>query len=118
MPPSFIVCGTADALLPESRALAEALERTAIPHELHVFNEMPHGFLQMEQFVRLPRSTAPDVRVPSARSLGGPGPGVGTSNQPSQLDWERLHRALAVSWKLPPCRSMITTAGKSRTVNF
>ena len=36
----------------------------------------------------------------------------------SQLDWERLHRALAVSWKLPPCRSMITTAGKSRTVNF
>jgi len=47
MPPSFIVCGAADGLLPESRALAEALERTAIPHELHVFDEMPHGFLQM-----------------------------------------------------------------------
>ena len=47
VPPSFIVCGTADDLLPESCALAEALERTAIPHELHVFNEMPHGFLQM-----------------------------------------------------------------------
>src|SRR5262245_11399658 len=47
MPPSFIVCGSADALLPESRAFAEALERAGIEHELHVFDEMPHGFLQM-----------------------------------------------------------------------
>ena len=47
MPPCFIVCGTADELLPESRAFAAALEQAGIPHELHVFDEMPHGFLQM-----------------------------------------------------------------------
>jgi acetyl esterase len=47
MPPSFIVCGTADDLLPESQAIAEALERDGVPHELHIFDEMPHGFLQM-----------------------------------------------------------------------
>lgn len=46
-PPSFIVCGGADALLPESRAIDEALTRADIKHELHVFDEMPHGFLQM-----------------------------------------------------------------------
>ncbi len=47
LPPSFIVCGTADALLPESNAMAAALKRADIRHELHVFDEMPHGFLQM-----------------------------------------------------------------------
>jgi acetyl esterase len=47
MPPTFVVCGGADELLPESHAIDEALERANIPHELHIFDEMPHGFLQM-----------------------------------------------------------------------
>ena len=47
LPPSFVVCGTADPLLPESRAIADALKRNGIDHELHIFDEMPHGFLQM-----------------------------------------------------------------------
>src|SRR5262245_22582418 len=47
MPPTFVVCGGADELLPESRAIDEALGRADIPHELHVFDEMPHGFMQM-----------------------------------------------------------------------
>jgi acetyl esterase len=47
LPPSFVVCGTADLLLPESHAIAEAMKRADIRHELHVFDEMPHGFLQM-----------------------------------------------------------------------
>jgi acetyl esterase/lipase len=47
LPPSFVVCGTADTLLPESHAIAEALKRADIRHELHIFDEMPHGFLQM-----------------------------------------------------------------------
>lgn len=47
LPPSFVVCGTADALLPESHAIDEALKRADIRHELHIFDEMPHGFLQM-----------------------------------------------------------------------
>ncbi len=47
LPPSFVVCGAADLLLPESNAIADALKRADIRHELHVFDEMPHGFLQM-----------------------------------------------------------------------
>jgi acetyl esterase/lipase len=47
MPPSFIVCGTADPLLPESKAMAEALKRADIRHEIHLLDEMPHGFMQM-----------------------------------------------------------------------
>ncbi len=47
MPPSIVVCGTADPLVPESHAVADALKRADIRHELHVFDEMPHGFLQM-----------------------------------------------------------------------
>jgi acetyl esterase len=47
MPPSFIIVGTGDALLPESKAIAEAMKKADIPHELHVFEEMPHGFIQM-----------------------------------------------------------------------
>src|SRR5262249_43973027 len=47
LPPSFVVCGTADTLLPESQAIAGAMKRADIRHELHIFDEMPHGFLQM-----------------------------------------------------------------------
>jgi acetyl esterase len=47
LPPSFVVCGAADPLLPESRAIADALARADIRHELHIFDDMPHGFLQM-----------------------------------------------------------------------
>jgi len=47
MPPSFIICGTNDDLLPDSRALAEAMKQAGIEHELHVVDEMPHAFMQM-----------------------------------------------------------------------
>jgi len=47
LPPSIVVCGTADALLPESHAIVDALKRADIRHEVHIYDEMPHGFLQM-----------------------------------------------------------------------
>jgi len=46
LPPSFIICGTADPLLPETHAMAEALKRADIRHEVVVLEDMPHGFLQ------------------------------------------------------------------------
>jgi acetyl esterase/lipase len=48
MPPSFIICGTADVLLPEAQAMADALKRADIRHEVAIFEDMPHGFLQMD----------------------------------------------------------------------
>ncbi|HEV2170272.1 MAG TPA: alpha/beta hydrolase [Candidatus Binatus sp.] len=48
LPPSFIICGTADPLLPETHSMAEALKRADIRHEVAIFDEMPHGFLQMD----------------------------------------------------------------------
>jgi acetyl esterase len=48
MPPSFIICGTADPLLPETHSMADALKRADIRHEVVVLEEMPHGFMQMD----------------------------------------------------------------------
>lgn len=48
LPPSLVICGTADSLLPESHAMADALKRADIRHELHIMEDMPHGFLQMD----------------------------------------------------------------------
>lgn len=49
MPPCFIICGTADELVPESLALAQALGQANIPYELHILEDMPHGFMQSSQ---------------------------------------------------------------------
>jgi len=48
MPPSFVICGTADTLLPETRSMADALKRADIRHEVAILEDMPHGFLQMD----------------------------------------------------------------------
>ena len=47
LPPCFVICGTADALLPESRLLAAALKEARIPCELHEIEEMPHAFMMI-----------------------------------------------------------------------
>ncbi len=47
LPPTFIIAGTEDNLLPESYAMAEALRKAEIPHEVHVLEDMPHAFMQM-----------------------------------------------------------------------
>ena len=49
LPPCFVICGTADDLLPESKAMAEALRRAGIESELHVMEDMPHAFMQMNE---------------------------------------------------------------------
>jgi len=49
LPPCFVICGTADDLLPESKAMAEALRRANIESELHLMEEMPHAFMQMNE---------------------------------------------------------------------
>jgi len=46
--PCFVVCGTADALLPQSRLVAEALGRAGIAHEMHEIEDMPHAFMMMD----------------------------------------------------------------------
>ncbi|HEY6418944.1 MAG TPA: alpha/beta hydrolase [Candidatus Binataceae bacterium] len=46
-PASFVICGAADPLVAEARSMAEALKRADIPHEVRIFEDMPHGFLQI-----------------------------------------------------------------------
>ncbi len=48
LPPCFIICGTADTLISDTREMAEALKKADIRHELHIYEHMPHGFLQMD----------------------------------------------------------------------
>ena len=49
LPPCFIICGTADDLVPESLKMAQALGSARIPYELHILPDMPHGFMQSDQ---------------------------------------------------------------------
>ena len=48
LPPSFLVCGTADPLLAHQRAVVAELERAGVSHENVIVEGMPHGFVQME----------------------------------------------------------------------
>ena len=48
MPPSFVICGTADPLLAQSREFAAALKGADVRHELHAIESMPHAFMQMD----------------------------------------------------------------------
>jgi len=47
LPPCFVICGTADALLPESRSIAAALKEADIPCESHEIEDMPHAFMMI-----------------------------------------------------------------------
>jgi len=49
MPPSFVIAGTADGIVGESRTIADAMTKAGIDHELHIIDEMPHGFMQMNE---------------------------------------------------------------------
>jgi acetyl esterase len=49
MPPSFIIAGTADGIVGESRMIAEAMNRAGIENELHIMEDMPHAFMQMSE---------------------------------------------------------------------
>ena len=53
LPPCFVICGTADALLPESRSIAAALQQVGIPYKLHEIEEMPPCFRDDRRVVRL-----------------------------------------------------------------
>lgn len=56
LPPSHVMVGGADALAPQTAALAAALERAGVEHEHVVYDGMPHGFAQMEFFPQARRS--------------------------------------------------------------
>jgi acetyl esterase len=48
LPPCHVVVGSADPLVTQARRLAEALAAAGVPHEHHVDEGMPHGYVQME----------------------------------------------------------------------
>lgn len=47
LPPCFVICGSADALLPESRSIDAALREAGIPCESHEVADMPHAFMMI-----------------------------------------------------------------------
>ena len=47
LPPCFVICGTADALLPESRSIDAALREAGIACESHEMADMPHAFMMI-----------------------------------------------------------------------
>ena len=59
LPPAHIVVGSADPLIEDADALRAALARVGNVHEYHVYEDMPHAFMQMEFL--------PDARAGIAR---------------------------------------------------
>ena len=57
-PPTFLIVGSADALLPESMAMAAALKSAGVPHELRVAKDMIHAFMQFEMLEECHRGLA------------------------------------------------------------
>jgi acetyl esterase/lipase len=49
LPPCHVLCGTADGLIADAKALDARLTRAGIEHELAIYPDMPHGFVQMEE---------------------------------------------------------------------
>lgn len=48
LPPSHVVCGSADPLVAQAESLAKALAEAGVVHEHFVDADMPHGYVQME----------------------------------------------------------------------
>ena len=48
LPPAHIAVGTADPLIEDAQALRAALARAGKVHDFHVYEDMPHAFMQME----------------------------------------------------------------------
>jgi acetyl esterase len=48
LPPSHVVCGTADPLVAQAKTLVEALARAGVDHEYFEVEGMHHAFVQME----------------------------------------------------------------------
>jgi acetyl esterase len=47
LPPAFLIVGTLDPLLDDSRAFAERLQAAGVPTRLSVYEDQPHIFLQL-----------------------------------------------------------------------
>jgi acetyl esterase len=50
LPPAHIMCGTADALIADAQALCDKLASSGKEFEQAFYEDMPHGFSQMEEF--------------------------------------------------------------------
>ena len=49
LPPALVLCGTMDPLIDDAHAVAARLAAAGIDHEVAIYDEMPHGFVQMEE---------------------------------------------------------------------
>lgn len=50
LPPALILCGTADTLIEDCKRLEANMIAAKRPHEVAYYDDMPHGFVQMEDF--------------------------------------------------------------------
>ncbi len=49
LPPAHVLCGTMDPLIEDARALVARLKAAGTDHEFCIYEDMPHGFVQMEE---------------------------------------------------------------------
>lgn len=49
LPPTHVMCGTADSLMLDAKTMVQRLGAAGIAHEFVAYDNMPHGFAQMEE---------------------------------------------------------------------
>jgi acetyl esterase len=52
VPPAWIACGEDDPLMPDTELLAEKLSAAGVPHVMHRYPGMPHGFVMLSGLLK------------------------------------------------------------------
>lgn len=69
-PPACMIVGTLDPLRSDSEMLAAGLDRAGVPHELHLYGQLPHQFVSYSELAaarRAERVVADFLRIRLAR---------------------------------------------------
>ena len=61
LPPQLILAAALDPLRDDANRLAEKLAAAGIAHQLSIYQQLPHGFVQLTRFVAAARAAASEV---------------------------------------------------------
>lgn len=69
LPPQLIVAAALDPLRDDANLLAEKLAEAGIAHQMSLYQQLPHGFVQLTRFVTAARAAASEVAETLKTSL-------------------------------------------------
>jgi acetyl esterase len=70
LPPQLILAAALDPLRDDANLLADKLAEAGIAHQVSVYQQLPHGFIQLTRFVTAARAAASEVAESLKTALG------------------------------------------------